>query len=64
MAHAGRLRVRARGFLLAPFHQPFVVAPDGHGFIMLQNVGVAAGQDIYVILVQNWFEELKAKLKP
>ena len=36
------------------------LSPDGNGFVMVKNAGVAARQSI--VVVSNWFEELRTKM--
>jgi serine/threonine-protein kinase len=45
------------------FHQAFEVTRDGR-FVFLGTVGSAATQTIQLIQVDNWFADLKARLKP
>ena len=45
------------------FHQAFEVTSDGR-FIFLDLVGSAAAEAIRLVQVDNWFADLKAKLKP
>ena len=37
----------------------FDIAPDGRRFLMIKELGSLAGSATRLILVQNWFEELK-----
>ena len=36
------------------------LSPDGNGFIMVKNAGVAARQSI--VVASNWFGELRTKM--
>ena len=47
----------ATGFASSPRHQQYAVAPDDRRFLMLRPVGAAGGEKL--IVVDNWFEELK-----
>ena len=40
-------------------HTPYAVSSDDQRFMMIRRAGAAQGE---LILVQNWFEELKAKV--
>ncbi len=47
-------------FLSSPFHQQYDVTPDDQRFVMIRNlVADEAGE---LIVVENFFEELKAKV--
>jgi hypothetical protein len=48
-----------RGFATGDPHAWFDVAADGLRFLMLQPVKDAAATPPQLVLVQNWFEELK-----
>jgi hypothetical protein len=48
-----------RGFTTGDPHSWFDVTADGQRFLMLQPVKDAAATAPQLILVQNWFEELK-----
>ncbi|MEO8479352.1 MAG: protein kinase [Gemmatimonadota bacterium] len=53
-----------RGYNLDVFHQSFVVTPDGASFIFSrQRSSGATGALPSVVLVQNWFADLRARLK-
>jgi len=45
----------------ANYYTPWDVAPDGR-FIMARLLNLAGGGDAPLIVVENWFEELKAKV--
>ena len=49
------------GVLPSQYYTPWDVGPDRR-FIMVRAVGGGRGSDSPVIVVENWFEELKAKL--
>jgi len=42
-------------------HQEYDVAPDGR-FLMVRRRGVPEGTEWELVWVQNWLEELKAKM--
>ena len=44
-------------YSIAPYHQSYAVTPDDQSFIMLQEAGAGQRPDLVVVL--NWFEELK-----
>ena len=48
--------------LLTEHYTPFDVAPDGRRFIMARRVRSEAAQAGPLIVVENWFEELKQRL--
>lgn len=50
----------ARAYLTLPVHRQFDVSPDGKRFLMIRRVGV--GTESLLILVQNFFEELRARV--
>jgi len=43
------------------FYTPWDVAPDGR-FLMARSVPVAGGEQSRIVIAENWFTELKAKL--
>jgi serine/threonine-protein kinase len=45
-------------------YTPFDLSPDDQRFIMARVVRRAADRERTFVLVENWFEELKAKVKP
>ena len=47
-------------FSIAPYHQSYAVTPDDQSFIMLQEAGAGQRPDLVVVL--NWFEELKERM--
>ncbi|MGH7581789.1 MAG: protein kinase domain-containing protein [Gemmatimonadales bacterium] len=53
----------ARRFTYDGFHQAFDVTKDGR-FIFLGPAGLAQAQAPRLVAVDNWFADLKAKLKP
>jgi Tol biopolymer transport system component len=52
----------ATPFSYTGFHQSFEVTKDGQ-FVFLGPVGPVAGRSIRLVQVDNWFADLKAKLK-
>ena len=43
--------------------RPFQITPDGERFIMIKPLAEGGGEPTgEIILVQNWFEELKARV--
>ncbi len=44
-------------FSIAPLHQSYTITPDDRHFVMLQQSSVGEVPDLVVVL--NWFEELK-----
>jgi len=55
-----RVLFSVQGFRWATIHQQYDVAPDDQRFVMIRNPeGAEAGQ---LIVVENFFEELKAKV--
>jgi len=49
----------AAGYTSRPFTPQYAVAPDDRRFLMVRPVG--SGSPDNIIVVENWFEELKAK---
>ena len=49
----------AAGYTSRPFAPQYAVAPDDRRFLMIRPVG--SGSPDNIIVVENWFEELKAK---
>jgi serine/threonine-protein kinase len=49
----------AAGYTSRPFTPQYAVAPDDRRFLMVRPVGTGSSDNI--IVVDNWFEELKAK---
>jgi Tol biopolymer transport system component len=49
----------ARGFLTYGLHQGYVVSPDDRSFLFVRSPSGAVSQ---LVVVLNWFEELKAKV--
>ena len=57
---ARRVLFSTQGFYSHRFHQFYDVTPDGQRFVMIRNPGdVEVGE---LIVVENFFEELKAKV--
>jgi hypothetical protein len=53
----------ASGFIVDAFHQSFAVTPDGH-FLFLSPRGRAGdGPDVRIVWVDNWFEDVAARLR-
>ncbi len=48
-----------QGFRSDPLHQFYEVTPDDQRFVMIRTLG---GQASELIVVENFFEELKAKV--
>ncbi len=48
------------GFRLDVFHPQYDVSPDGERFVMIRHRGAETAGEL--VLVQNFFEELKAKV--
>jgi len=44
------------------FYTPFDISPDDRRFLMLRRVDMVKAEAPTFLLVENWFEELKAKL--
>ncbi len=49
-----------QGFRSTPQHQQYDVTPDDQRFVMIRNVGAEEAWEL--IVVENFFEELKAKV--
>lgn len=45
------------------YYTPWDITPDGRAFVMARRVRVQAGQEAPLIVVENWFEELRQKTK-
>jgi hypothetical protein len=51
-------------FNVDPFHQSFSVAPDGRSFFLSRRRSTAEPTAaLRAVLVQNWFTDLKARVK-
>jgi serine/threonine-protein kinase len=50
-----------QSFELSPLATPWDVSPDDQEFIMVRTVVAAENEEAPLILVQNWYEELKAR---
>ena len=57
-------RLFAFASYLPPQSLPFDVSPDGKRFLFSRRVGSGVQQPDELVLVQNFTEELKAKVKP
>jgi Tol biopolymer transport system component len=44
-------------------YTPFDVSPDGQRFIMARQIVDASRPELPVVVTENWFEELKARMK-
>ncbi len=55
-----RVLFSARGFRLTQRHQQYDVTPDDQRFVMIRNLGGQEASEL--IVVENWFEELKARV--
>lgn len=42
--------------------RPYDISPDDQRFILVRTVGTEEAAPAPLILVQNWFEELKARV--
>ena len=49
-------------FLRGSNYRLYDLSPDDRRFVMLRPVGQEAGSDLRVVLVENWFVELKQKM--
>jgi len=52
----------ARAYLSDVYHQLYDVSPDGRRFVMIRAPG-GGDDDLELIVVENFFEELKAKVR-
>ena len=55
-----RVLFSMQGYRSNPQHQQYDVTPDGQRFVMIRNRGVEETSEL--IVVENFFEELKAKV--
>ena len=55
-----RVLFSTQGFRSNAVHQQYDVMPDDQRFVMIQNIGEQEATEL--IVVENFFEELKAKL--
>ena len=53
----------ATRFSYTSFHQAFEVTKDGQ-FVFLGPIGPVVSQAVRLVQVDNWFADLKAKMKP
>ncbi len=58
--HPVRVVLTLYGFRSAPLHQFYDVTPDDQRFVMIRNRGAEEAGEL--IIVENFFEELKAKV--
>ncbi len=57
---AGSPEVLFTGIYDSGFGRMYDIAPDGQKFLMVKPAGTTEGRErSHVVLVQNWFEELK-----
>ena len=48
------------GYLRSPFNRHWDVSPDGRRLLMIRQTGAATSDgELGIVLIQNWFEELK-----
>ena len=45
------------------YYTPFDVAPDGQRFVFARRLETGGDEAQPLVMVTNWFEELKAKVK-
>jgi hypothetical protein len=55
-----RVLFSIQGFLSAAVHQQYDVTPDDRRFVMIRNIGEQEASEL--IVVENFFDELKAKV--
>ncbi len=55
-----RVLFSTQGFRSNTVHQQYDVTPDGQRFVMIRNIGEQNASEL--IVVENFFEELKAKV--
>ncbi len=55
-----RVLFSVQGFRSNIFHQVYDVTPDDQRFVMIRNLGGQEASEL--IVVENFFEELKAKV--
>ena len=55
-----RVLFSTQGFRSNDVHQQYDVTPDDQRFVMIRNLGGQEGSEL--IVVENFFEELKAKV--
>ena len=55
-----RVLFSTQGFRSNPVHQQYDVTPDDQRFVMIRNLGRQGASEL--IVVENFFEELKAKV--
>jgi hypothetical protein len=59
-----RVLFDATPFTADPLHQMYDVTPDGRRFLMTRLGDAGSGSETQVIVVQNFFEELKRRVPP
>ncbi len=59
---AQRTLFDAQAYRADIYHQMYDVTPDGQRFVMIRVLGGDAADDLQLIVVENFFEELKAKV--
>jgi len=52
-----------RPYLIPPFHQNYVIAPDDRSFILLRRAGSAEPHGVTLTVVLNWFAEVEARMR-
>ena len=57
---ARRALFSVQGFVSTIFHQQYDVTPDDQRFVMIRNLGAEDADEL--IVVENFFEEVKAKV--
>jgi serine/threonine-protein kinase len=60
---ARRALFSARGFVIQPFHQGYVVTPDDRSFIMFQGTSNPGGRSPNLTVILNWLKEIERKLQ-
>ena len=63
---ASSLAVSGRGEWVERPRRTYDVSSDGHRFVMIKSANAAPTTPTpeRIVLVQNWFEEMRAKLRP
>jgi Tol biopolymer transport system component len=62
-AGAQRTLFSAAPFVLLPFHRSYEVSPDDRSFVMLKNSAATGAEANRLVVVLNWFDEARAKMK-
>ena len=58
-----RVLFSATPYSADPLHQMYDVSPDGRRFLMTRIGGAAERVEVKFVVVQNFFEELRATVK-